>query len=147
MKKYKTGLITIVILCILFGTANAFPDIENVEFVKNYDGDTITVNIPDYPDIVGKGISVRILGIDAPEVKGKCSNEREKAQYFKVLVHKELSEAKSIKIVNVGRDKYFRILGDVIYDGKSLRDKLLSDRDIHSYDGDTKTNFWCEPVK
>lgn len=147
MKKFKIGLTTLVVLCILFGTANAFPDIENVEYVKNYDGDTITVNIPGYPDIVGKEISVRILGIDTPEIKGKCSNEKEKAQYFKVLVHKELSEAKSIKIVEVGRDKYFRILGDIIYDGKSLREKMLSDKDVHSYDGDTKTNFWCEPKK
>ena len=42
-----------------------------VEYVRNYDGDTITVNIPNTPPIIGIKMPIRISGIDTPEIKGK----------------------------------------------------------------------------
>lgn len=47
--------------------------------VSVYDGDTFKVNIDDYPAIVGEAISIRIRGIDAPEIRGKCLSEKVKA--------------------------------------------------------------------
>ena len=42
-----------------------------VRYVRNYDGDTITFDIDGLHSIVGKNISVRVLGIDTPEIRGK----------------------------------------------------------------------------
>jgi len=123
---------------------SGYPDIENVEFVKNHDGDTITVNIPGYPDIIGKEIPVRVLGIDAPEIKGICDNEALSAVQAKRFVTLELTGASKINIVEVGRDKYFRIDGDVVYDGKSLRKEMLDRGYAYPYDGMTKINHWCK---
>jgi len=46
--------------------------------VSVYDGDTIKVNIANYPAINGEGISIRIRGIDAPEIRGNAPQKRRK---------------------------------------------------------------------
>ena len=43
-----------------------------------YDGDTIKITMPGLPPEIA-AISVRVAGIDAPEIKGKCDSERAKA--------------------------------------------------------------------
>jgi micrococcal nuclease len=68
-----------------------------VSFVKNYDGDTITVNIPGQHPVFGNEISVRIKGIDTPEIRSKSSCEKEKSRIAKRLVGERLEAAKSIQ--------------------------------------------------
>ena len=60
------------------------------------------------------------------------------------LLNNELTKASRIDIIEVGRDKYFRIDGDVVYDGKSLRKEMLNRGYAIPYDGGTKTNPWCK---
>ena len=52
-----------------------FGDYEGAIYVRNYDGDTITFNLPNLHPIIGKKIRVRLNGIDTPEIKGKCDKE------------------------------------------------------------------------
>ena len=40
-----------------------------------YDGDTIRVEVDGWPAIIGAGLSIRINGIDTPELLGKEKNE------------------------------------------------------------------------
>ncbi len=47
-----------------------------VKFLKNHDGDTLTFDIPGIHALLGKNISVRVLGIDTPEVSTKNSCEK-----------------------------------------------------------------------
>jgi len=144
--KIKLYITILILLISNIGYANdkIYDDISNVTFVRNYDGDTITVNIDNYPDVIGKDISVRIYGIDAPEIKGKCDTEVELANVMKSFVYNKLIVAKSIKLVNVRRDKYFRILSDVEYDGKNLSSELLNTFKINRYYGGTKKLNYCE---
>jgi endonuclease YncB( thermonuclease family) len=100
-------------------------EILTVEVVSIYDGDTLKVNIPNFPPICGRGISIRIKGIDAPEVKSKDKKIRELALKAKKLVSKKLSNAKEIVLRNIERGKYFRIIADVFVDGKNLAEILL----------------------
>lgn len=116
-----------------------------VEFVKNYDADTITVNIPDVPPLLGDKISVRVRHIDAPEIKGAQPCEKEAARTAKKLTENQLKNAKRIDLENVGRDKYFRILADVRVDGKDLAQLLIKNSLAYQYDGGTKTAVnWCK---
>lgn len=116
-----------------------------VEVLKNYDADTITVNIPNLHPLLGKKISVRVKGIDAPEIKGKNTCEKDAARTAKRLVENLLSGAKQVDLVNIDRDKYFRVLADVMVDGKSLKDLLIKNRLAYGYDGGTKRIVnWCE---
>src|SRR5437016_2415285 len=47
-----------------------------VIFHHSYDGDTCTVTLPGLPDVFGERISIRLVGIDAPEIKGRCEQEK-----------------------------------------------------------------------
>lgn len=115
-----------------------------VKFVKNYDADTITVDIPGVHPLIGDNISVRVMGIDAPEIKGHLPCEKEASRNAKRLVENILSNAKRIDLVNVEKDKYFRILADVKVDGRSLKDILLKNELAYAYYGGKKEKRnWC----
>jgi len=115
-----------------------------VKFIKNYDGDTITFQIPDVHPLLGNNISVRVFGLDTPEIKGKLPCEKDAARTAKRLIENLLKNAKVIHVANVQRDKYFRILGNVIVDGRSLQDVLLKNGLAYEYHGETKRKIdWC----
>lgn len=115
-----------------------------VQYVGNYDGDTIKVNIPNTHPLIGENISVRVLGLDTPEMKGKGPCEKRRATEARELVKTTLIHAKQINLLNVQRDKYFRILAEVVADGVSLKDLLLKKQLAYGYDGGTKKNMdWC----
>lgn len=118
----------------------------NVEYVYNYDGDTITVNINGVHPIIGKEMPIRVLGIDTPEIDGQCPEEIALATDARDFVTNQLSTATIINLNNIDRGKYFRILADVQYDGKDLATILLDNGYALPYDGGTKTN-WCEYLK
>jgi micrococcal nuclease len=116
-----------------------------VKFVSNYDADTITVNIPGVPPLIGDRISVRIRGIDSAERRTKNACESASAEKARQMVHQILSSAKRIDLVNIGRDKYFRILADVEADGKSIATKLIETGLGVHYDGGKKQRTdWCK---
>jgi micrococcal nuclease len=116
-----------------------------VEFVRNYDGDTITVNIAGLHPLFGREIPVRVYGIDAPEIKGKDECERDAARSARDLVAALLKSAKKIELRNVQRDKYFRVLAEVVVDGVDVSSVLLARGLAYQYDGGTKQRVdWCE---
>lgn len=121
-----------------------YESLENVQFVRNYDGDTITFNIPDTPAIIGKNIAIRLLGIDTPELKkNNCPAEKEKAETAKQLVYSLLKDARVINLHRIDRGKYFRILADVEFDDQDLASILLEKNLAVNYSGGKKEFNWC----
>ncbi len=119
-----------------------------VKVLKNYDGDTLTVNVPGVHPLLGDKVSVRVAGIDTPEVKGRGRCEKDAARAAKDLLASVLRGAKQVDLLNVRRDKYFRILADVQVDGRQLKDVLLKNRLAVLYDGGTKQAAnWCEYLR
>jgi endonuclease YncB( thermonuclease family) len=116
-----------------------------VKYLKNYDGDTITFKIPNVHPLIGEDISVRVKGIDTPEIKTKDTCEKEKGRIAKNLSENLMKNAKRIDLKNVERDKYFRILADIEYDGKDLKTILLKNNVAYEYGGGTKLKInWCD---
>ena len=118
-----------------------------VKYVKNYDADTITFDIPNVHPLIGKKISVRVRHVDTPEIRGKLPCEKDSARNAKRLVENLLRRAKRIDLKNVDKDKYFRILADVSIDGADLKDYLLKNNLAYRYEGGTKEKIdWCKRV-
>lgn len=142
----KKLLTVLFVSTLLFSTAKAqvIEVFANVEYVRAYDGDTITVNIPRLPDVFGKNIGIRVRGVDTPEIRAKCDNEKYMAIRARNYVRSLLENAKKIDLINPERGKYFRIVADVRFDGADLRDSLLHMGYAINYNGGTKTNPWCE---
>ena len=116
-----------------------------VKYRSNYDGDSITFDIKGVHPLFGKNAKIRLSGVDTPEIKSKNKCEKKKARLAKDFVAKILGKAKKIHLENVSRGKYFRIVADVKFDGKSLGKMLLKRGLAYPYDGDTKPKVnWCK---
>jgi len=124
--------------------AKSYGDIQGAVYVRNYDGDTITFNLPGLHPIIGEKISIRVNGIDTPEIRGKCEKEKYDAQQAKEMIADILKDAEQIDLKNIERGKYFRIVADVFVDGESLADILIETGLAVPYDGGTKGKDWCE---
>ena len=127
------------------------------EYVRNYDGDTVTVNLVDLQDIdmdetyavLWKKIGIRVAGIDTPEIRTRCAAEKVLGKEAKVFVKNVLKDAEYISLRNIKRGKYFRIVADIIInpgtpDETNLKDILLDSGLAVAYDGGKKTKNWCE---
>jgi endonuclease YncB( thermonuclease family) len=108
-----------------------------------YDGDSFRVNIKDYPRLIGYRMAVRINGIDTPEMRYKCENEKILARKAKQLTVSLLRNADHIELRNIKRGKYFRIIADVYVDDISIADELLKAGYAARYEGGTKID-WCK---
>jgi len=108
------------------------------EITSIYEGDTLRANIAGYPPIIGDRIGIRIAGIDCPELKDKRPDVKEKARQAKQYTVKRLREGKKIELLELRRDKYFRILARVMIDGEDLGAELVKAGLAKPYDGGTK---------
>ena len=116
-----------------------FP-IKGGRVIKVYDADTITIasKLP-YNDSPMYRLSVRLNGIDTPEIKGKGVEEDEKvaAKLARDFVS-NLALNKYVRLENIESEKYGRILADVYIDNIHLNDLLMKERYAVKYDGGTK---------
>lgn len=116
-----------------------------VKVVEVYDGDSIFIDLPDQHPLFGRRMGVRILGIDTPEIKTKNSCEKKKGIAAKSVLESLVTNSKRIDIVEVQKDKYFRILGKVLVDNRSVSDELIRQRLAYSYHGEKKPKRdWCK---
>jgi len=120
-----------------------FDDMSVEKVTSIYDGDTFRANIKGYPKIIGYRIPIRVNGIDTPELRAKCTKEKQLARFAKQITVNLLRNANKIELKNVKRGKYFRIIADVYVDGKLLSDKLLEKGVAVKYSGGTKID-WCK---
>lgn len=120
-----------------------FDDMSVEKVTSIYDGDTFRANIKGYPKIIGYRVPIRVNGIDTPELRAKCTKEKELARAAKQITVNLLRNAQKIELKNVKRGKYFRIIADVYVDGKLLSDELLEKGVAVRYSGSTKID-WCK---
>lgn len=105
------------------------------------------ISIPGVTPLFGDHIPVRLLGIDTPEIKGQCEQEKSMAIEARDFARTLLSEAKEVRLVQVSRgDKYFRVLGRLVADGKDLSQSLLDAHLAVTNNGGKKTSRWCPTV-
>ena len=86
--------------------------------VRVCDGDTVVVDIPEYPDIIGKSIRVRLAGVDAPELRHRDPAVRRSAQAARQALAALLPAGTAVTLTQLQRDKYFRLDAVVLVDGR-----------------------------
>jgi len=109
--------------------------------IKVYDGDTITIasklpfdNSPIYR------FSVRLAGIDTPEIKGKTEKEKNMAIDAKNKLELMIIN-KYVLLKNITTEKYGRILADVYLEDIHIN-KLMIDQNLAvKYDGGKKPQW------
>lgn len=109
------------------------------------DGDTVAFQANWLPDPLKKELSVRVFGVDTPEKghRAKCPSEDARGQAASAFTKAQINAAQKRQIILMDWDKYGgRVLGDVLLDGKSLRQMLITNGFAREYYGDAKTS-WC----
>jgi len=112
--------------------------------VNVHDGDTFKVRSPEFPEFEPV-ISIRILGIDAPEISGKGVTEPEKvlARRAQKFASHILSNASDIVITIVKHDKFGgRFDADVLVDGVQLSKSMLDFGHAKPYPGHGPKPKW-----
>jgi len=114
-----------------------FP-IEGGRVIKVYDGDTITIasKLP-FNDSPLYRLSVRLNGIDTPEIKGKNEDEKLAAKQTRDALA-ALILNKYVTLKNIQTEKYGRILADVYFGDLHLNEWLIKEKYAVKYDGGTK---------
>jgi len=138
-------LLSILLITVSFVTQSKpqYGTVTVSKVISVYDGDTFRVNIDSLPPIVGKNIPIRVNGVDTPEIRGKCPYEKNLALKARDFVRDKLANAKEIKLTNLQRGKYFRVVANVLVDGFSLEQELLDKELAYEYSGGKKLS-WCE---
>lgn len=113
------------------------------EVVRVVDGDTLAVRAEIW---LGQtvDVDVRLAGIDAPELRGKCPQEREGAARARDYLAR-LSDGGPVRLTNIKRDKFGgRVIANVSNDATPDFSAALRARGLaRGYDGD-KRGSWCE---
>lgn len=134
-----------ILFCLLLISSSVLANPYNWQITRIIDGDTVGVATPWLPDPLKKELSIRVWGVDTPEkgFRAKCAQEDERGRAATKYTQKLLSEGKNIQIFVREWDKYGgRLLGDVIIDGRSLRELLITGGFAREYYGEAKTS-WC----
>ena len=124
----EVGMKTIVL--ILLFTSGVFADkpssvFHKVKVMSVYDGDTFSIELKNLNPLFGEKLSVRVKGVDTPEIKGGTVESKAKAVLARDFVRAQIAKSKRVDLSNCTRGKYFRIVCDVSIDGKDLGKQLL----------------------
>lgn len=107
--------------------------------IQAYDGDTIRIaqllNINH--EVKVYEFSVRVNGIDCPEIRTKNTVEKRCSIQAKEFAHEFIYD-KRVVLTNKGVDKYGRVLADVSVDGVDLATEMIRRRYAVAYDGKKK---------
>lgn len=100
--------------------------------IRVIDGDTVAIAEE----------RVRILGVDAPEMRGQCDAERRLARLARNAVRAWLDGAAEIRIEREERpDRYGRTLARIYIDGVNLSERLIRSTLAREWTG--RREPWC----
>ena len=131
----------ILILLFLSGMAHGVGIEVPARVVSVYDGDTVRVEATMWPGLTWNG-SVRVRGVDTPELRGKCAVEKVWAQAARDFVRARIG--KRVMLVDVRKGKYAgRVVAGIrLADGLDLTDLLIQEGHGRPYNGGRRRG-WC----
>ncbi|WP_157016521.1 thermonuclease family protein [Mesorhizobium xinjiangense] len=146
-------LLCCVALCAAFSGAAApalaaaakgdFPGPVEAHVLRIIDGDTLVAEATIWPGHVVTA-TIRLRGIDAPETRAACEEERRTAARAREALS-ALVGTGPVRISNISAGKYYgRVLADVeTADGRGLTGEMLARRLVRPYAGGRRQP-WCE---
>ena len=117
----------------------------DANIIKVSDGDTIVIAAPFLPAPLKPQLAVRIFGVDTPEkgFRAKCESENQRGLAASEFTKKLVGASQKRQVILYDWDKFGgRVLGDIILDGKSLRQQLIANGFAREYFGEAKQS-WC----
>lgn len=104
----------------------------DARLIRVHDGDTIVVDIPLWPAIVGEAIQVRLHGYDAPELQSEKHGALAKQATERMT---ELTATQRVRLMDLRRDKFFRLNARILSEGVDVATKLVAEGLVKPYTG------------
>ena len=146
----KNFLAIVLLYCSMMGAALAQKQPTGVTYdttiIRVSDGDTIVIAAPYLPKPLKPELAVRIYGVDTPEKghRAQCASEAQRGEQASQWTRDLVSRGKRFQVTLYTWDKFGgRVLGDIIVDGRSVREGLIAAGLARAYFGDKKQS-WCE---
>lgn len=118
----------------------------DTKIIRVSDGDTIVIAAPYLPAPLKPQLAVRIFGVDTPEKghRAQCDSERAMGEKASAWTKSLVKSGRQFQVVLYRWDKFGgRVLGDILVDGKSVRQGLIAAGLAREYYGDKKES-WCK---
>lgn len=132
-------------VCCLCASAAAetMPGPVEARVLRVVDGDTFVAEALVWPGHAVR-VSVRIRGIDAPEMRSRCAAEKRAARRARAALERLIGGA-PVSVSNIGGGKYYgRVLADVTNaGGEELGPALMAAALVRAYQGGRRVPF-CE---
>ena len=116
------------------------------EIVRINDGDTVVIAAPFLPAPLKPELAVRVFGVDTPEkgFRAQCPQEDARGKAATEFTKAQVQNSRQRQVILYSWDKFGgRVLGDIILDGRSLRQGLIANGFAREYYGEAKTS-WCQ---
>ena len=115
-------------------------------YVKNYDGDSVTLNIHIYLNLV-MTTRVRINGFDTPEIEGDCQEEIDAAVAARDHLKTILEQVPFVLIRVLRFGRWNRPVVDMDAGGIDIAYEMIRSNHAVPYDGKSRRIDWCKRLK
>lgn len=144
MKKLLLTLLLVPVLALAQKTPQGAT--YDAQIVRINDGDTVVIAAPFLPAPLKPELAVRIYGVDTPEkgFRAQCPQEDARGKAATEFTKSAIAASQKRQVTLYAWDKFGgRVLGDIILDGRSLRQGLIANGFAREYYGEAKTS-WCQ---
>jgi endonuclease YncB( thermonuclease family) len=145
MKKIIIGVIAMLSIVAFAQGKQKDGVIYDAVITRVIDGDTVAFQAPFLPAPLKQELSIRVFGVDTPEKghRAQCPSEDQRGQAATAFTKAQINASTKRQVILMDWDKYGgRVLGDVVLDGKSLRQMLIANGFAREYYGEAKQS-WC----
>lgn len=139
---YRAIISILLVLFVIFaaGKIEAKWTHHNPAILSVYDGDTFKASFEIWPNHYAVS-SVRIMGFDSPEIRGKCKKEKTQAIKAREFAKELLKQAVTVKVIKP--DKYGGRVDAVVYiNGEDMAEVMIEAGMGRAYVGG-KRKGWC----
>jgi endonuclease YncB( thermonuclease family) len=130
-----------------YNTDPYVPNINYGRIIKVYDGDSVTLVGRSHEKGEIYRYTLRLSGINAPELRTKDANEKQAAIMVRDVLKEKILN-KYVYLSDISLDKYGRILCTIQCEGKCINSWLIFKKYVVPYDGGKKNNpeNWLEYI-
>jgi endonuclease YncB( thermonuclease family) len=142
----KLLILLLLVPCLAIAQGKQRPGVTyDAVITRVIDGDTVAFQADFLPAPLKKELSIRVFGVDTPEKghRAQCASEAQRGEAASAFTKQMIANSQQRQVVLMDWDKYGgRVLGDVILNGVSLRQQLITNGFAREYYGEAKTS-WC----
>jgi len=113
------------------------------QIVRIIDGDTLEVDAHPWPGHAVR-VSVRLRGIDTPERRSRCPDQRAAAELARNELERLVSGFSTVELINVAGGKYYgRVLADMKAGSRDIASAMVASGLARPYQGGKRHKPEC----